>query len=262
MKIRHTVPVISMLFAALALGGCATSGTTTTAKSGSTKPVKVASASTAPAAVAATPTNPGDFAVKISAKMASADVMHEGKKFTIQRNQNPDNTVNPAFAKTSRKCPPFCIQPGVISPGVETIGELEVIGYLKKMSDGDKSVLVVDSRTPDWFAKGSIPGAVNISWEKLNIGKTDPFTIEDILSNQFGGKLKGDAWDFSNARTLVMYCNGMWCGQSPTNIKALIGLGYPADKIKWYRGGMQDWEILGLSVVKPAGAPSATAAVK
>jgi hypothetical protein len=27
--------------------------------------------------------------------------------------------------------------------------------------------------------------------------------------------------------------------------------GYPADKIKWYRGGMQSWEIVGLTTVKP-----------
>ena len=27
-------------------------------------------------------------------------------------------------------------------------------------------------------------------------------------------------------------------------------MGYPAEKIKWYRGGMQDWEILGLATVK------------
>jgi len=42
----------------------------------------------------------------------------------------------------------------------------------------------------------------------------------------------------------------MWCGQSPTNIKDLLALGYPAHKIKWYRGGMQDWEILGLNTAK------------
>ncbi|MED5532474.1 MAG: rhodanese-like domain-containing protein, partial [Pseudomonadota bacterium] len=49
----------------------------------------------------------------------------------------------------------------------------------------------------------------------------------------------------------VMFCNGMWCGQSPNNIKNLLKFGYPAHKIKWYRGGMQDWEILGLSTAKP-----------
>jgi len=30
----------------------------------------------------------------------------------------------------------------------------------------------------------------------------------------------------------------------------LLALGYPAHKIKWYRGGMQDWEILGLNTAK------------
>ncbi|MDH3355786.1 MAG: rhodanese-like domain-containing protein, partial [Chromatiales bacterium] len=40
-------------------------------------------------------------------------------------------------------------------------------------------------------------------------------------------------------------------GQSPLAIKALLKLGYPAEKLKWYRNGMQDWEILGLSTVKP-----------
>ena len=48
-----------------------------------------------------------------------------------------------------------------------------------------------------------------------------------------------------------MFCNGMWCGQSPANIRTLLRFGYPADKLKWYRGGMQDWEILGLTTVTP-----------
>ena len=55
--------------------------------------------------------------------------------------------------------------------------------------------------------------------------------------------------DFSNCKTAVMFCNGMWCGQSPNNIANLLKFGYPAHKIKWYRGGMQDWEILGLTTV-------------
>ncbi len=123
--------------------------------------------------------------VNIAADMPSVDVMHGGQKATIMRNQNQDNNVNPAFAKTSRKCPPFCIQPGELAPGVETIGELEIIHYLKKMSDGDTSIMVVDSRTPDWVAKGTIPGAVNIPWDKLNIGKSDPLTVQEILEKQF-----------------------------------------------------------------------------
>ena len=75
-------------------------------------------------------------------------------------------------------------------------------------------------------------------------------SIGEILTEQFGAKDLEGLWDYSNAKTLVMFCNGMWCGQSPNNIKNLLKFGYPADKIKWYRGGMQNWEILGLSTAK------------
>ena len=192
-----------------------------------------------------------DMAVKITPDMASVSVMHNGKKTSITRNQDQENTVNPAFAKTSRKCPPFCIQPAVLAPGVETIAEVEVLDYLSKMSAGDDSILVVDSRTPDWVAKGTIPGAVNIPGTALNPAKgADPISIGEIMVGKFGVKEMEGLWDYSNARTLVLFCNGMWCGQSPNNIQNLLKFGYPADKIKWYRGGMQDWEILGLSTVK------------
>jgi hypothetical protein len=116
-------------------------------------------------------------AVKITPDMASVDVMHNGKKATITRNQDQKNTVKPAFAKTSRKCPPFCIQPAVLAPGVETIAEVEVLSYLSKMNAGDASILVIDSRTPDWVKKGTIPGAVNIPWTALNPAKgADPIS--------------------------------------------------------------------------------------
>ena len=189
--------------------------------------------------------------VNITADQPSVDVMHGGKKVTIMRNQDPNRTINPDFAKTSRKCPPFCVQPGELAPGVETIGELETIQYLKKMSDGDKSILVIDSRTPDWVEKGTIPGAVNIPWDQLNIGHSDPITVQEILEKQFGVRNQDGFNMFDNAKTVVMFCNGPWCGQSPTNIRGLLKIGYPAHKIKWYRGGMQDWEALGLTTVKP-----------
>jgi len=178
-------------------------------------------------------------------------VKHNGKNHKIMRNQNQKNTVIPAFAKTSRKCPPFCIQPSTLAPGVETIGEVEVIDYAVKMSNGDSCIIVVDSRTPDWVAKGTIPSAKNLPWTKLNPAKgADPISIGEIMESEFGATQQEGLWDFSNAKTAVMFCNGMWCGQSPNNIKNLLKFGYPAHKMKWYRGGMQDWEILGLSTVK------------
>ncbi len=206
--------------------------------------------------------------VGITPDLKEITVKHHGKDVKIMRNQDNSNTVNPAFAKTSRPCPPFCIQPMKLADGVETVGEVEVIDYAKKMSDGDESILLVDSRTPDWVAKGTIPGAVNISWVELTPkkGATTEGIIK-VMTEKFGVKLKKDktdidvdeaiadgdtsgVFDYSDAKTLVMFCNGMWCGQSPASIKALLKFGYPAEKIKYYRGGMQDWEILGLSTAK------------
>ena len=190
-----------------------------------------------------------DLKVKITPDLPSVTVKHNGKDVTIQRDQNKDATVIAAFAKTSRPCPPFCIQPAVLAPGVETIAEVEMLDYLKRMSDGDDSILVIDSRTPDWVKRGTIPGSVNLPWTTLNISKSDPLTIVDTLEKHFNVKAQEDLYDFGNAKTLVLFCNGMWCGQSPNNIKSLLKIGYPAHKIKWYRGGMQDWAILGLTTV-------------
>jgi rhodanese-related sulfurtransferase len=190
-----------------------------------------------------------DLKVKITPDMPSLTVKHNGKDVTIQREQKKDATVIAAFAKTSRPCPPFCIQPAVLAPGVETIAEVEVLDYLKRMNGGDDSILVIDSRTPDWVKRGTIPGAINIPWTTLNISKSDPLTIVDTLEKHFNVTAQEDLYNFGNAKTLVMFCNGMWCGQSPNNIKSLLKIGYPAHKIKWYRGGMQDWAILGLTTI-------------
>ena len=189
--------------------------------------------------------------VRITQDLEYVDVVHNGKPVRIQRNQDPEARISDHYALTSRKCPPFCVQPAVIAPGVETIGELELLEYLRRAAGGDDTILIVDSRTPDWVEKGTIPGSVNIPWTILNPeAGADPFEIADILEKRFGARATEGLWDFSNAKTLVLFCNGMWCGQSPTNIRTLLKFGYPAARLKWYRGGMQDWEALGLTVVK------------
>ncbi|MEE9446323.1 MAG: rhodanese-like domain-containing protein [Arenicellales bacterium] len=185
-----------------------------------------------------------------SADQMSVEFTVDGKTMSISRNQDNANMVDEKFNKTSRPCPPFCIQPAILAPGVETIAELEMIHYIKGMSEGH-AVVVQDSRTPDWHARGHIPGTVSIPWTKLatKAGAT-VIDISEIFTESFGVVENEGIFDFSNAKTLVMYCNGMWCGQSPASIHTLLSFGYPAHKIKWYRGGMQDWEVLGLTVVQ------------
>ena len=198
-----------------------------------------------------TPILANELDVKIDGEIGFVDVIHNGKKIRIQRNQNTSNMVNSEYGRTSRKCPPFCIQPISLGHGVETIGELEILKYLEKISSGNDSVIVIDSRTKDWVKKGTIPGSVNIPWKLLKPeAGADPFQIADILEKEFNVMNIEGLWNFSKAKTLILFCNGMWCGQSPSNIKTLLRFGYPAEKLKWYRGGMQNWEILGFTTVK------------
>ena len=190
--------------------------------------------------------------VGITPDIMSVTLNIDGMQLDVMRNQDNNATVNPAFAKTSRPCPPFCIQPSTLAIGVETIGEVELIDYAKQMNMGEEDIIVIDSRTPDWVARGTVPTAMNVPWTSLNPAKgATPLEIAEILEDVFNVTESEGLFDFSNCRTAVLFCNGMWCGQSPNNIKNLLRLGYPAHKIKWYRGGMQDWEILGLTTIKP-----------
>lgn len=190
-----------------------------------------------------------DQPVGITAAMPHVDVIHEGKPFRIQREQDNINQIDPDYAMTSRACPPYCVQPMRLAPGVETIGELELLDYLGRQARGDRGVLVIDSRDREWLQRsGIIPGAIHLPWTQLHQSHTDPAKIAETVEMLFGAaRTAGDLWNFENARTLVFYCNGVWCGQSPTNIKQLLSLGYPADRLKWYRGGMQSWKSLGFT---------------
>jgi len=190
------------------------------------------------------------LAVKITPQLSGVSVEHEGVPVRIERNQDQANTITPGFQRTSRRCPPFCIQPASIR-GVETIGELEMLGYLERAADGDPTVLIIDSRGPDWVKRGTIPGALNIHYKRLSLRSAKEEDVADLLEDTFGAQRTTEFWNFSRAKTLVLFCNGPWCGQSPTNIRSLLRIGYPPSKLKWYRGGLQAWEILGLTTVKP-----------
>jgi rhodanese-related sulfurtransferase len=191
------------------------------------------------------------FAVKITPELAQAVVKHEGQNVSILRIQDEENRVSEDFAKTSRVCPPFCIKPATLGHGVETVGELEVIDYAVKQSKGAKSILLVDARSPEWLKLGTIPGSVNIPYSRVNRAKG---AIDDALEKamkQLGVTKTAKGWNFKKAKTIVLFSNGMWCDQAPSAVAGLLKEGYPARKMKWYRGGLQSWEILGLTTVKP-----------
>jgi rhodanese-related sulfurtransferase len=134
--------------------------------------------------------------------------------------------------------------------GFKTLGELELLEYLNRINQGESKRMVIDSRTSDWYAKCTFPGAVTIPYAQNNAGQaTDLPGIKKMLLDLFGVKEIAKTYDFSAAFTLAIFCNGPWCGQTPNYIRTLLDFGYPATKLKWYRGGMQDWCSLGLTVI-------------
>ena len=190
--------------------------------------------------------------VGITREIGEFAVQHGGQEIHIIRNQDTEAMISPDFARTSRPCPPFCAQPMSAAEGVDTIGEIELVQFMQtQLKDG--SGVLVDARTPDWHARGTIPGSINIPFNQLNSAQgADDLTLEDSLA-RLGVIRPSEAWDFSNAKTVVLWCNGPWCGQSPTAIQGMRSLGYPAEKIRYYRGGLQLWLMFGLPVVYPDG---------
>ena len=175
-----------------------------------------------------------DIDVKISSKLGGVVVKVADGEVTIMRNQDQDATIDPKFAKTSRVCPPFCIQPMQVAPEVQTIGELELLEFAKS---GGK---MIDGRTLEGYLEGTIPGAINMPYTQM-ASRLDEIGCEKGRYNK---------WDCKNAQQVLLFCNGPWCGQSPIAIKAMIREGYPANKILYYRGGMQSWSSFGLTTIE------------
>ncbi len=167
-----------------------------------------------------------------------------GRTFTISRNQDQTARVPAPFALTSRACPPDCIQPVTAAPGVVTFAELEVITFLEQVVSSGQGLLV-DARAPDQFATGSIPGAVNIPHSTVE--ETNRYR-GDILQ-ALGAIVTGeDTFNFDNAMALTIYCDGPWSRDAFDTINHLVEAGYPAEKLTFYRAGMQGWVQLGLTV--------------
>jgi rhodanese-related sulfurtransferase len=117
------------------------------------------------------------------------------------------------------------VQPMTLAPGVETVGELEVVEHIE--SGG----AVVDSRLTRFLKGGMVPGALSVP---------HPETLD-----------RRDLFD-PDAKT-VLYCNGPQCPASPQAIEALLEAGQPAESLLYYRGGILDWVACGYPLVPVTG---------
>jgi len=202
------------------------------------------------------------FGVEQNLQDSGVDVTIDGKKITVKReindiclevNVNAKNTWSGDFAASSvpAECKKSFVNSfGTISPikidGVTTFGELETLEFLQKVEKEPQKYILVDSRIKSWYMSGTIPTAVNLEYIHFLQNQKYQKEYEKALQT-LGVKLVNGKYDFSNAKTALFFCNGIWCGQSPQAIAVLTKIGYPKDKILWYRGGMQDWRSVGFS---------------
>jgi len=186
--------------------------------------------------------------VNILVGLPYVDIDVDGKPVRIERISDTQHKVTNSFSKTSRPAPPFSIQPYQPIKGIETVSELDVLDFLKKQVAMNKGVLL-DARMPKWNKSGTIPGSTNIPFSIL-ASKGNSNYIDKIFS--LLGVLKDNgSWDFKNAQNLLIFDNGPWCQQGVRAMNNLLKLGYPKSKIQYYRGGMQYWQILGLTTITP-----------
>jgi len=183
--------------------------------------------------------------VNITKDLESIVIKDNDKEIKIERIQDTKHRLTSSFSKTSRECPPFCVQPMNIG-NTKTIGEIELLKHIKDMQDDDSNMLLIDARTRDWYKEGSIPSAINLPFTML---KKNSKYLDKILK-LLGAKKSNGKWNFDKVPTLIIFSNGLWDAQATKEINSLIDLGFPEDKILYYRGGMQSWNILGLTVKK------------
>ncbi len=138
-------------------------------------------------------------------------------------------------------CPPRCLQPMRAVSGVGTVGELEVMDFLELFVARGRGLLV-DIRLPDAFGQGTIPAAVNVPVATLQPGNI----YRDDLLEALGAR----GSDFSGAYDLVLFGDGPDDSAVTEALGHLLQAGYPADKLKYYRGGALLWRQLGLTLAQ------------
>jgi len=169
--------------------------------------------------------------MKISETITSLKVFHQKQPLVIER----------ILEGEEKSCPPFCIQPMSIE-GVTTVGELEVLSYIKNLNI-KKSQLLIDVRERKLYKKSTIPGALNLPYTMLKRENKYFMNVLELL----GGKKHLGKWTFSQGRNLLIFSDGEE-NYSVNIIKMLINVGYDRHKLFYYRGGIESWKHAGLTL--------------
>jgi rhodanese-related sulfurtransferase len=123
------------------------------------------------------------------------------------------------------------IMPMQLAPGVRTVGELEVLAHI------EAGLPLIDTRLPKDVVHGTLPSARAIAHTRI--------------AECLGG--------FDPVMDTILFCNGPQCAATPDAIRRLLDVGYPPDRLLYYRGGIHDWVTLGLPLEPQAEALAGSA---
>jgi len=169
---------------------------------------------------------------KITKTLTSLKIIYENQTIEIKRTAKNQEHI----------CPPFCIQPMNIK-GVKTVGELEVLDFIKELK-GKEPKLLIDIRENKEFKQYTIPGAINIPYSMLKSHSKYQAEILTLL----GGKKVGKRWIFKFVPKLLVFGASDESDKASKAINTLLKLSYPHKKIYYYRAGIEEWSRLGLTL--------------
>lgn len=199
-------------------------------------------------------------------------VVHNGRSIRIERDAfdslKARNDIRASLTQNSTACPPFCLQPAQLDIPVETIAEAELIDFMLMDLRDDNGVLI-DVRSKQNYESNTIPGSTHyfiqdvqkglghedfdLMLEQFGAQRHDGLTITDKLTEMLeldGHGMKSDIWDFSEAKTLVFWSQSAIDPTAARAIRIMYEAGYPAEKLKWYRGGLASWQYWGFNTLK------------
>ena len=96
----------------------------------------------------------------------------------------------------------------------------------------------MDTRPPPAYARSTIPGAHNLPHAQA-LDRIDELNRDQVT---------------------ILFCNGPQCAATPDVVAALLAAGYPGGALAYYRGGLHDWQTLGLPVAPGSAQPEASGA--
>jgi len=158
-------------------------------------------------------------------------LLEQSRSFIVH---TPSGPVTITRSKTACGSDKGYLQPLVPLAGVRPVTEIEVLRALN-----DPSTMVIDMRDEDAPLDATIPNSYHIAYNE----------IEDRLDEVGCKRTTGKRWDCTRASKVIAFCYGPMCLQSPAGIQRMVRMGFPVRNISYYRGGMMDWEALGLTTV-------------